>query len=157
MKFLFNNRQSRLFYIFKATFLAVLSSVAVSTFLYFTVGLSAGDPDSFLSPTYILLTIFAAPLIENLLLVFLLFLIGLIKRSLWLQSFFGALVFAILHSSARWSWGFSIFFSFLIFSLSYLAWKEKGKIQAFFISVGIHALNNAFACLVVYLAVILKP
>lgn len=63
-----------------------------------------------------------------------------------------ALICAALHSLKAPLWGIEIFWSFVIFSLCYTAWEKKSVLQAFWMTVILHALHNLVPTLALVLA-----
>lgn len=56
-----------------------------------------------------------------------------------------AAVWAFLHSLSALLWGVCIFWTFLVFSIAWLAWRPRSFGHAFLVTFGIHALQNAAA------------
>jgi len=63
-----------------------------------------------------------------------------------------ALVCAGLHSLRAPWWGLEVFWSFVIFALCYLAWERKSVLQAFWMTVILHALHNLVPTLALLVA-----
>jgi hypothetical protein len=87
-----------------------------------------------------------APLAETLLMAPLL--------ALLMRLFHGRRTYAALASAAVWAglhslsaivWGLCIFWTFLVFSSAWLAWRPRSFKHAYFVTAGIHALNNSVA------------
>ena len=56
-----------------------------------------------------------------------------------------AAVWAFLHSLSALLWGVCIFWTFLVLSIAWLAWRPRSFGHAFLVTFGIHALQNAAA------------
>lgn len=54
-----------------------------------------------------------------------------------------ALLWGVAHSLAAARWGLVIWWPFLIFSIAYLTWRDRGYWRAVGVVVALHALNNA--------------
>ena len=63
-----------------------------------------------------------------------------------------AAAWAVLHSLSALLWGLCIFWTFLVFSTAWLAWRPRSFRHAYFVTAGIHALHNAVAGLGLMLA-----
>lgn len=55
-----------------------------------------------------------------------------------------AIIWAVLHSIKIITWGFVVAWSFYVFSLAYLTWREQSPRKGFFIAFMLHALQNIF-------------
>ena len=63
-----------------------------------------------------------------------------------------AFICAGLHSLAKPLWGIEIYWSFVIFSLCYMAWEKKSLLQAFWMTAILHALHNLVPTLALLVA-----
>ena len=150
-------------YVLRAWPLATLPTLAIALFLstlfqLFGLDLFLGEaPLAPLRsmPKWILLlqVVLFAPLAETLLMAPLL---ALLMR-LWggrrlPAALTSAAVWAFLHSLTALAWGVCIFWTFLVFSAAWLAWRPRSFGHAYFITAGIHALNNWVAGLGLVLA-----
>ncbi len=102
---------------------------------------------------FLLMVVLFAPLAETLLMAPIL--AGLMR--LWggrrlPAALTSAAVWAILHSLSALVWGLCIFWTFVVFSTAWLAWRPRSFGHAFFVTAGIHALNNGMAGLWLVLA-----
>ncbi|WP_286234795.1 CPBP family glutamic-type intramembrane protease [Thalassotalea sediminis] len=96
-------------------------------------------------------TVFLAPFIETLLMVPV---IEVLKKFLKKKLYIGlisGIFWACLHSLVTPLWGIGVFFLFYMMTLAYLFWQEKSTIQAIYVVMIIHALNNASVLLFVFL------
>ncbi len=83
-----------------------------------------------------------APLIETFAMAVIIWVLRrLVKRTEYIP-WITALICAGAHSLAKPLWGIEIFWSFVIFSLCYTAWEKKSVLQAFWMTVVLHALHN---------------
>ena len=95
---------------------------------------------------FLLQVVLFAPLAETLLMAPLLALLMRLWRGRRLPAALSsAAVWAFLHSLSALLWGLCIFWSFLVFSTAWLAWRPRSFGHAFFVTAGIHALQNAVA------------
>ena len=68
----------------------------------------------------------------------------------WTAAWIGAIGFGgIAHSLAAPTWGLSIWFPFLIFSIQFIVWRQRGPLWAFFVPALTHALHNLGPALLV--------
>ena len=63
-----------------------------------------------------------------------------------------AAAWAFLHSLSALLWGLCVFWTFLVFSTAWLAWRPRSFGHAFLVTAAIHALHNAVAGLALILA-----
>ncbi|MBT3346106.1 MAG: hypothetical protein HN712_10105 [Gemmatimonadetes bacterium] len=89
--------------------------------------------------------VIGAPLLETMLMAPLLALLRKFVGRRWWVIGGSALVWAIMHSLSVPIWGVCIFWTFVIFSAAFEAWRPRGFWYAYFVTAGIHALNNALA------------
>jgi hypothetical protein len=86
-----------------------------------------------------------APLLETMLMAPLLAFLRRFVRRRWYVICGSAFVWAIMHSLSVAIWGVCIFWTFVVFSAAFEAWRPRGFWYAYFVTAGIHALNNALA------------
>ncbi len=89
--------------------------------------------------------VIGAPLLETMLMALLLALLRKFVRQRWWVIGGSALVWAFMHSLSVPIWGVCIFWTFVVFSAAFEAWRPRGFWYAYFVTAGIHALNNALA------------
>jgi hypothetical protein len=89
--------------------------------------------------------VIGAPLLETMLMAPLLALLRRFVRQRWFVICGSALAWAILHSLSVPIWGVCIFWTFVVFSAAFEAWRPRGFWYAYFVTAGIHALNNGLA------------
>ncbi|MGF1549487.1 MAG: hypothetical protein ACFBQW_02980 [Sphingomonadaceae bacterium] len=143
-RFLFAARDPVPFYVLKAFPLSLLPALAIALVA------TAIAPEARLPEletegwsAFVLLAL-VAPVIETILMALLLMLLLLFLRP-GAAAAASALAWAMLHSLSAPIWGFSAGWSFLIFSVSFLAWKERGLFLALLVPAAIHALQNTLA------------
>ena len=96
--------------------------------------------------TYLLVSVvILGPLIETLLMWPIIAVLSRISTSTMFISIFSAILWAMLHSSLYLIWGLTIFWSFVVFSISFTVWRKISIKKAIFITFSIHALQNAVA------------
>lgn len=151
---LFDVRQGRLRYILKAFALSLFPAMALSILL--ALLLPAAESVAFEGGPvflFVVLVIFT-PLLETALLWLTLTIIGLFTRTHWATALLAALCWAILHSLEVALWGVIIFWSFTVFSLAFLAWRQVSRRDAFMVCCAIHMLQNSVAFLGTLLATV---
>jgi hypothetical protein len=88
------------------------------------------------------------PVVETLAMAVILFLLRRVMTRTEYIPWVAALICAVVHSLFKKWWGVEIFWSFVIFSLCYMAWEKKSLLQAFGMTVVLHALHNLIPTLV---------
>jgi hypothetical protein len=83
-----------------------------------------------------------SPVVETLMLAFLVMLLRKIFRSDRNVALASAAVWAVLHSLITIRWGFSVFVSFYMMTLCYLVWSRSSVFRALLITAAIHASIN---------------
>lgn len=147
--------QSKWSYMFKAFLWIVpitlpLSAIIIAASIYFDPTFLSSEPEQPLSLSALLVTFFEAitlgPLGETLLMIVIFKgLRSISSRPLFL-TLGSAGIWACLHSLAVPLWGFVVFWSFFVMSYAYLQYEQKeGLKSAFWVTAGIHFLNNLFA------------
>lgn len=96
-----------------------------------------------------------APLGETLLMALIIWVIRPVVKRVEYLPFISALIWAVMHSLARISWGPGIFWAFVIFSTCYVTWHKKSVWQAIGMTALLHSLHNLFPLLL--LLVTRKP
>lgn len=89
-----------------------------------------------------------SPLVETFGLVVIIWLVRLVTKRTAYLPLITALICAGLHSLAKPYWGLEIFWAFLIFAQCYVTWEKKSLLQAFWLTVILHALHNLLPTLV---------
>ena len=140
--FLFAPDPRPLRYIARAWPLALLPSLALAMLVGYAAGGGSAPPMDFPAPLFLALVVLFAPLTETLLMIPILW---LLRRFLapGPAAVGSALVWATLHSLTVPLWGLVVWWPFLILSVAFLAWRERGLWTAVFLVTGIHALQNA--------------
>lgn len=128
-------------YIIVAWLCAVLPSLGLSALVSRLVPEGGPQiPEMALGTTLFLLVVFA-PLVETLImggaLLLLNRLFGFLPAVL-----LSAIGWGVAHSLQAPAWGLVIWWPFLIFSLSFLVWKQRGLALALAIPTAVHALQN---------------
>jgi membrane protease YdiL (CAAX protease family) len=128
-------------YILLAWLLAVLPSLALSALVSsLAPGQGPKIPEMAPAITLFLLVIFA-PALETLIMgAVLLFLRRFVTPLTAIL--LSAIGWGVAHSMQAPAWGLVIWWPFLIFSLSFLVWRERSLLLAFAIPAAIHALQN---------------
>lgn len=143
-QFLFRAEGSKVAYVLKAWLLVLLPSMLLS--LAVNVSLpSAEGPDLPVSqPVMVPFITLVGPFLETLIMAGIL--IGLRRfMAPGPAVLLSALLWGLAHSWAAAIWGLVIWWPFLIFSIAFLVWRERGFWTAILIVTAIHALQNSFA------------
>lgn len=150
LSILFDNRKPALKYIFYAGLISLLPSLAIAGILAFSGVITEESGPQFEGPVVVLLIsmIIAAPMLETLLMVPVLWVLSFITKRKPLLALLSAIVWAVLHSLAAPAWGFVIFWPWFVFSCSYLAWREKGWWRAVFVTIGVHVFQNTLPSII---------
>ncbi len=152
MYYLTDIKQSEYIYILKAyaTAMPVALTISLLTLLIFP---NAENVDLDLATlSDFVFVVFVAPMLETLAMIPILALIKIfIKKTVWI-ALVSALIWASFHSASVPKWGLVVFFSFFIFSISFLSWEKKSITKAIFVTFGIHASINATAFIVSFVA-----
>ena len=149
-------------YVLRAWPLAMAPTLAIALVLSIVFQLLGHDlflgedpmaPLRGMSPAlFLLMVVLFAPLAETLLMAPLL---ALLMR-LWggrrlPAALSSAAVWAVLHSLSAVAWGLCIFWTFLVFSTAWLAWRPRSWGHAYFVTAAIHTLQNGVAGLAIVL------
>lgn len=150
ISFLFSNRISMHRYILCAGLMSLIPSLIIAAVLATLGVLNEETGPDFTGPAVLLLlaVIVVGPAIETLLMGPVLWVLSHItKRQIWL-AVTSALVWAGLHSLAAPPWGLVVFWSFFVFSCSYIAWRQRAWWRAIWVTACIHAFQNFLPALV---------
>ena len=145
-EFLFRQEDGKLVYILKAWLLALLPSLVLSGLVNLALKPTSGPDISVEGSVPLVLLIVAGPLVETLIMILMI---------LGLQRLFGAgpavllsaLLWGIGHSLASPIWGLVVWWPFLIFSIAFLTWRERGMGTAILMVTAIHGLQNGTVAL----------
>ena len=86
-----------------------------------------------------------APIVETLLMGGILFVLTrILHRRLWVV-LCSAAIWGVLHGLSAVVWGVCIFWTFIVLTCAFLAWRARSFAHAFLVTTAIHALNNAVA------------
>lgn len=153
--------QSKWRYMFKAFLWIVpitlpLAAIAIAALIYFDPTFLSSEPEQTLSLSALLVDFFGAitlgPLGETLLMIVIFKGLRSISNRPLFLTLGSASIWACLHSLAVPLWGFVVFWSFFVMSYAYLQYEQKeGLKSAFWVTAGIHFLNNLFAAGIVLL------
>lgn len=142
---LFDTEQGRFHYVVKATVISCVPVITLSWLIYLiNPELEKPEfPEEFI--VGFIGIVFVSPLIETLLMWPIIYLISLVSKSTWHISIASALLWAVLHSLATPIWGVIIFWSFLIFSISFVEWRKISVKDAYIVTLAIHMIQNLIA------------
>ena len=83
-----------------------------------------------------------APLAETLLMIPIFKILEKYSNQIIVLSVLSAAIWGVLHSLMWLPWGAVVFFPFMVFSLSFQAWKKKSLNSAYWITFSVHSLHN---------------
>lgn len=142
--FLFRPEGSRVAYVLKAWLLVLLPSLMLSMTVKVSVPSAQGPELPISGPVMVALIALVGPFVETL----------IMAGYLLLLRRFVAFGPAVLISSLTWGlahswgapiWGLVAWWPFLIFSMAFLVWRERGFWASILTVTAIHALQNSFA------------
>ncbi len=147
--FLSNTSQSKVIYILGAIAISTIPALGIA-FLIFTLFPAAESPqlpeDSI---EFFFVVIIVAPVTETLLLWLGISIIKKFTSSIWIASLISAFLWGVLHSMGALAHGFTIFWSFVVFSFVFIIWLEKSRNLALGMCVAIHMGQNLLGGLLV--------
>lgn len=151
MKCLFQLRRMHpIGYLIAATTASVTSSLLVSCVLMMP-GLSNDIHSRIGGGEYIafgLFSILIAPIIESLALISVMQLLELIKLRGYANIVISSTAAAAVHGIFSPAWGLIVFFPFVIFSATYLIWRNPETSRGFKMCSGVHAIHNCLPGLI---------
>jgi membrane protease YdiL (CAAX protease family) len=145
-RFLFDTDALKARYLLRLWLLALIPSFLLSGL----VGLLVPDAEPPALVTEgalpVLLIVVAAPILETLIMALVLL---VLRRflSFGLAVLASALLWGIVHSLSAPIWGFVVWWPFLVFSVAFLTWRERGMLTAMGIVALAHALQNGVGVL----------
>lgn len=141
--FLFYNEGNVVIYVLKAILLSFMVTLIPVLFLdYFFTLSNMSSPNQVINLIDIFGMIIFSPIFETLIISFFVYILKHFIENILYTSIIIALFFAIIHSIIVDLWGYVIFSTFIIYSISYQVWYLKSKKHAFFISSSIHSGVN---------------
>jgi hypothetical protein len=132
--------------------LALLADLPVTVAIAFLLNWLTGTtwpqfPAESLPRILISMCVFS-PLVETFGLVVIIWIVRRVTKHTAYLPLITALICAGLHSLAKPYWGLEIFWAFLIFAQCYVTWEKKSLLQAYWLTVILHALHNLLPALV---------
>lgn len=146
---LFNTAQAKTLYIFKALFISVIPAILISSCLVWLF--PETEQPSFAEDGMIGFffgAVFLGPIAETFVLWGGISFIRLFVSSTWKIALVSASVWAVLHSSSAAMWGMVIFWSFVVFSISFIEWAKVSTRDALLVTAAIHMCQNFLVFLV---------
>ena len=143
-RFLFRPEGSKLAWVLKAWMLVLLPSILLSVTVRVSVPTAQGPDLPLSGPVMVALVALIGPFLETLIMGGVLLLLARFMTfgpAVWLSS----IGWGLAHSWGAPTWGLVAWWPFLIFSTSFLAWRERGLATAILIVTAIHVLQNSFA------------
>lgn len=144
--------QPRARYLGRALLADLPITVAVGFAITRLTGLPSPDLPADSLPRALLALCVIAPIIETFGLAVVIWILRRVMPRPAYVPWVAALVCAGLHSLRAPWWGLEVFWSFVIFALCYLAWERKSVLQAFWMTVILHALHNLVPTLALLVA-----
>lgn len=148
--FLYHSNQGVVYYILKSFLLCVAVAIPTSLIFSYFECFQAGSPTKNITFYDVLGGSFISPVIEMLMIYVLMSILGLFFESRNIKAIIVAFFISYLHGLVTPFWGVITFFSFFVFSISYLVWSVNKVWLGFFVSISIHFLLNSFSLLFVY-------
>ncbi|WP_296047687.1 CPBP family glutamic-type intramembrane protease [uncultured Alteromonas sp.] len=145
--FLSDTSQNRVIYLLGTIAISTIPALVIS-FLIFTFFPEAEPPPLPESAiTLFFNVVIFAPLIETLLLWLGISIIKRFTSSTWSIALVSAFIWGVFHSLGALGHGFTIFWSFVVFSFAFVVWYEKSRNLALGMCMAIHAGQNFIAFL----------
>ncbi|MBD1573101.1 hypothetical protein HC725_07385 [Vibrio sp. S17_S38] len=148
--FLYHSNQSVIYYILKSFLLCVVVAIPTSLILGYFEYFQSESSEENITFYDVLGGGFISPVVEMLMIYVLMSILGLFFESRNTKAIIVAAFISYLHGLVVPFWGVITFFSFFVFSLSYLVWSENKVWLGFFVSISIHFMLNFFSLLFVY-------
>ena len=145
-------------YVVRAALLSAVPSFAIAAALFFVLPeavLAQADAIADPGPSNLLVEAFGyvvfAPVVETAGMALLFVLLRWLHVPAWGQVAVQVVVWSVLHALIAPIWGVTVAWSFLVFSLVYLAQERRSGIHAFIATTLVHAVQNAVATSLMYL------
>jgi membrane protease YdiL (CAAX protease family) len=139
-------------YIVRAWLLSMLPAILIAAFLWALFPDTASAPSRDVTrPGIVLSVVVIAPILETLIMGAILLAVqraaGAGPAVLVSAIFWGA-----VHGWVAVRWGLAISWSFLIFSVAFVTWRQAGLFKAFLVAAAVHASQNGAAILLLIAA-----
>lgn len=142
---LFDTKQPIYLYIVKGFLLSIIPALGVALILDLAFP-AVEQPDiafKDLNPVLIfVLLVILPPILETLMMWFFIGLIQKLTKHIWLVAIISAFIWGVLHSLQVPIWGLVVFWSFVVFSVSFQVWMKVSRSHAFWVTASIHACQN---------------
>jgi hypothetical protein len=121
----------------------ILAYVVVAILKVLSIDTAGLIPDLSLdSPSFVLVLIVVAPLVETVVVIVALKVIRILVKSPTLSSSISGVGWGIAHGLQAPLWFFGTFWSFFVFSRAYLTWRNIGRSRGFGAACLPHAIQN---------------
>lgn len=130
-------------YILKSVLLCVTVASLVSISIYYLFDfVNTEDPMGFVSIYDVIGSSIISPVLETVIIILLLSVLNNFIENITIKAIIVSLLMSILHSTHVLYWGLITFFSFYVFTVSYLVWCEVSKTKGFVVCTLIHSGLN---------------
>lgn len=148
---LFDTSQAPSVYIVKAFGISIIP-IMLLAFILLSIFPEAQEPEySTIGVSAYFGAVIFSPLVETLLLWGIILIISNFIKSTWGIAILSAFICGVFHSLLAPMWGVIIFWSFVVFSISFIEWRKISKKSAFFITMSIHMCQNLFGLVLINL------
>ena len=149
--FLYHSNQGVVYYILKSFLLCVVVAIPTSLILSYFEFFQSEFASENITFYDVLGGAFISPIVEMIMIYVLMSILGLFFENRNVKAIIFAVFISYLHCLVIPFWGVITFFSFFVFSISYLVWSVNNIWLGFFVSISIHFFLNLSSLLFVYL------
>ncbi len=149
--FLYNSNKKIVYYILKSFILCATVAISITLIFDYFYTLPNESPSENITLYDVLGGSIVSPVIETLIIFILISILGLLIENRSIKAIMVAIFMSYLHGLVVPFWGVISFFSFFIFSISYLVWSEVKIWLGLLSSVSIHFLLNFSSLTFVYI------
>lgn len=130
---------SRVAYVVKMAMMALMGAIAVGIILSGFIEETEGPAASF---GLAFAVVIAAPVVETLMMWAILSGLGFFLHEFRMKAFVSAGIWAGMHAAGNPISGVIVFWSFLLFSITFLVWQRRSTNDALVMTMAVHALHN---------------
>lgn len=149
--FLYNSNQAVVFYILKSFLLCAVVAIFTALILDCFEVFQSESPSENITFYDVIGGSLVSPFLEMIIIYILVSMLGWFTDNKNTKSIIVAIIISSIHSLVFPFWGLVSFFSFFVFSISYLVWSVKKIWLGMVVSISIHCLLNFSSLLFVYL------
>ena len=148
--FLYNSNQAVVSYILKSFLLCSVVAMSMALILNYFEVFKGDSPSENITFYDVIGASLVSPFFEVGIIYILVSILGWVTESKNIKAIIVAAILSSIHSLVFPFWGLVSFFSFFVFSISYLVWSVRKIWLGLFVSMSIHCLLNFFSLLFVY-------